>query len=114
MTELQDRHLIAPGPHAGHAVERESACSAMASMMIEWIPTMWSMNRRSGNGKIDPSQSLSGEMITAPGYDRSQFDHDGGTRFDHDGIGTPGQPDDKRARQHYAQQLYLLLDAAGR
>ena len=83
------------------------------------------MNRLLGNGEddngnnvvdepsealIDPSQSLSGETITAPGHDGIKFDHDG----DGSAASNTPDPDDKYARQHYAQQLYLLLDAAGR
>lgn len=55
-----------------------------------------------GNGVVDdPAEAVSGETITAPHYN--------GIAFDHNGDGTPGQASDKLSRQHYAQQLYLLL-----
>ena len=54
---------------------------------------------------IDPTQSLIGETITAPDHDDIKFDHDGDGSAASD---TP-DPDDSYARQHYAQQLYLLL-----
>ena len=81
--------------------------------------TRFNVNRLFGNGvdddKDDPDApgydvvddvgEVGTETITAPGYDGIKFDHDG------DGSAASDTPDsdDKYARQHYAQQLYLML-----
>ena len=70
--------------------------------------TRFNVNRLFGNGQddngndvVDEVSEVGTETITAPGYS--------GITFNHDGSGAAGEPNDKYARQHYAQQLYLLL-----
>ncbi len=70
--------------------------------------TRFNVNRLFGNGQddnennvVDDVGEVGTETITAPSYS--------GNTFNHDGSGAAGEPNDKFARQHYAQQLYLLL-----